>query len=207
MLISAIPPTLPWLITGPSAGLLPSPMACRFYMQPSRLAARLSARLRHGCFSKHAKVLSPFPLMHLCVMYGCWSVDCLYLMFSLLFFDGNQRSNRLCIDNSFTCAVTQCKLAIFLSLPVIPIDSQTAFQYTRLQIIISHQTPLSNALLRILHRNEICPLSMNRSPVPHLWLHLPSIRGRRHRKLLLASPVNQTASWKRINFPRCTFSL
>lgn len=135
-----------------------------------------------------------------------WVLVCeLFISNVFLFvFDRNKRSDPLCIDNSFTAAVTQCEL-IFLSLFVIHNDSQTAFQYTPLRIIISHQTSLSNAFLGILHCNEICPLSMNLPPPPRL--HPPPIRGRTHRKLLLASPVNQTASWKRINFPRCTFSL
>lgn len=40
---------------------------------------------------------------------------------------------------------------------------------------------------------------------PHLWLHPPPIRGGTHRKLLLACPVNQTASWKKDQFPPMHF--
>lgn len=212
MLISAIPPTFPWLMTGLTAGPFLSPMACRFNVQPSRLVAWLSVCLRHGCFSKYTEARF-FPMMHLCVMCGCWSVNCLYLMFSLHFLKETKGQIHYVLITHLLLfilqrrTVTQSKLAIFLlSLFVILSDNQTAFQYTLPQIIISHQTSLSNAILRILHRNEICPLSMNLPP-SHPWLHPPPIRVRTHRKLLLASSVNQTASWKRINFPRCTFSL
>lgn len=114
-----------------------------------------------------------FPMMHLCVMCGCRSVNCLYLMFSFLFFDRNKRSNPLRIDNSFTAAVTQRKLAIFLSLFVIHNDNQTPFQYTLPWMIISHQNSLSNALHRILHCNEICPLCMNLPPPTPDFTRLP----------------------------------
>lgn len=139
------------------------------------------------------------------VCHECWLINELFISnVFLLLFDRNKRSNPLCTHDYFTSAVTWNKVTKILF--VILSDNQTAFQYTLPRIIISHQTSLSNTFLRILHCNEICPLSLN-IPPPHPWLRPPPIRGRTHRKLLLASPVNQTASWKRINFPRYTFSL
>lgn len=156
MLISAIPPTFPWPITGLSPGPFLSPMACRFNMKPSRFGCH--------CISDMAATPSMgkciFPMMHLPVMCGCWSVNCLHLMFSG--------------QSHYVSKINLLLLSpgMFLSLCAIHPDNQTAFQYTWLRIIISHQTSLSNALLRILHRNEICPLSMNPS-TPHPWLCSP----------------------------------
>lgn len=107
-----------------------------------------------------------FPMMPMFVTRGCRSVNCLYVMFPFLFFDRNKRSDPLRIDNSFTAAVTHCTPAIFLTLSVIHNDNQTDFRYTLPRIIISHQNLLSNALLRILHRNEISLLCMNLPPPP-----------------------------------------
>ncbi len=115
MLISAIPPTFPWLITGLSAGPFFSPMASRFNVQPSGLVVWLSVCVRHGCLSKHAKA----HFSHDASTCQAWVVICeLFIcnVFLSLFFDRNKRSDPLCIDNSFTAAVTVCKLAIFLSL-------------------------------------------------------------------------------------------
>lgn len=148
MLISAIPPTFPWLITGLSPGPFLSPMACRFNMKPSRFGCHCISDMAAG----HGKV----HFSHDASACHVWVLIC------ELFASNVFRSNPLCIENSFTAAVTRYE-RMFLSLCAIHPDNQTAFQYTWLRIIISHQTSLSNALLRILHRNEICPLSMNPS--------------------------------------------
>lgn len=100
MLISAIPPTFPWLITGLSVGPFLSPMASRFNVQPSRLVAWLSACLRRGCLFEQAEARF-FPMMRLRVVRGCRSVNCLYVMYSFLsfFLTETKRSDPLCIDN------------------------------------------------------------------------------------------------------------
>lgn len=160
-----------------------------------------------GCQSASDMAASPSVPMHVshrdaswCRVCGCWSVSCFHVMFSFFFFDRKKRSDLLCIDNSFCATDTRCAQAIFLSLFVMHNDNQAAFQYAPLQIIISLQNCLSDVLLRILLCNKMCPLSIN---LP--TLHPPPIRGRTHRKLLLASPVNQTASWKRDQFPSMHF--
>ena len=81
---------------------------------------------------------------------------------------------------------------------------ETAFQYTLPQIIIRHQTLLSNALIRISHHNEICPLSKNLLPTTPDFARLPLEAGHTG-SYYWHSPVNQTASWKKDQFPPMHF--
>lgn len=103
-----------------------------------------------------------FPMMHLCVMCGCWSVNCFHVMLSFLFFLTETKGQiyYVLIFHLLTLShsVNQPYFCLCLCYTM---TITTVFQYTLAQIIISHQNCLSNALLRILHCNEMCLLRMN----------------------------------------------
>lgn len=125
-------------------------------------------------------------------------------MFSFFLFDRKKRLALLCIDKSFSATDTCSAGAVFLSLFVMHNGNQTAFQYVLLYVLISLQNCLSDGILRILLCNNMSFRYESSNPHTLDFTH-PPIKGRTHRKLLLASPVNQTASWKRDQFPLMHF--
>ena len=96
------------------------------------------------------------------------------------------------------------KPPIILSLFVMHTDNRTAFQYTLPRTIISHRNRLSNALLRILHCNEMCPLCMN-LPTPFPDFTPPPIRGRDTQEVIIGILSKSDSFLEKDQFPSMHF--
>lgn len=166
MLISAIPPTFPWLITGLSAGLVSlSPMACRFNVQPvGDLAVRMSQTWLP--FQVRESTRFPWCICESCVVCVLW----IFLFFVAVvilprFFVRNKKVKSIMywwLIYRFCChSVRASHSSVSVCDPQWQSDSFSIYSAT------DNKWPQNlSAFLGILHHNEICPLSMNLPPPP-----------------------------------------
>lgn len=139
MLISAIPPTLPWLISGLSEGpfLFPTPSGVN--VQPSRSVAWLSVGVRYGCLSERARARFPPPR---CITVSRAVADlraASNAMFSFFPFWQKEKVGRILYWQFMFC--THGAHEPYFCPYVMHNGNQTAFQYALLRVIISLQNP------------------------------------------------------------------